>query len=276
MRRLTVVVAFGTAVFIGLHELGRRWGATRGEVRKPIAGDDIVPHAKGQTTHAVTISAAAEDVWPWLVQMGYHRAGWYTYPWVDRYLWHIDNPSAARIVPELQDLSIDDLVPDGEPGTAFYRVAVIEAPHALVLHSTSHVPQPLRGRMTVDWTWAYELRRVDSKTTRLVLRVRATFEPWWMRSIYDGLIVPSDFIMARSMLRGIARRAEGRQSRADLGEAARRENGNAGAPVSPTARGGPLVVDEPCVADPPVLYDRRLAGRHEEGRGEFRGIGSSW
>jgi hypothetical protein len=224
MRRLAGSMGFGVAVFVALHELGRRWGATAEEVGSPMAGDDIVPHAKGRTTHAITIDATAEDVWPWLVQMGYHRAGWYTYPWVDRYLWHIDNPSAAQVIPELQDLSVDDIVQDGEPGTAFYRVSALDPPHALVLHSTSHVPQPLRGKMTVDWTWAYELREVDARATRLVLRVRATFEPWWVRLIYDGMIVPSDFIMARSMLRGIARRAEGRPSRSDLDDAARRED----------------------------------------------------
>lgn len=149
MRRLAVVMAIGGVVSLALHELGRRWGTTRDEVRRPMAGDDIVSHAKGQTTHAITVYAAPERVWPWLVQMGYHRAGLYTYPWVDRYLWRIDNPSAAQLIPELQDLSVDDIVPDGEPGTAFYRVAVLDAPHALVLHSTSHVPAPLRGRMTV-------------------------------------------------------------------------------------------------------------------------------
>jgi hypothetical protein len=57
-----------------------------------------------------------------------------------------------------------------------------------------------------------------------MLRVRATFAPWWVRLIYDGLIVPSDFVMARSMLRGIARRAEGRPSRGDLKDAARRKD----------------------------------------------------
>jgi hypothetical protein len=225
MRRLAVAMAIGGVVSVALHELGRHWGATQDEVRRPMPGDDIVPRAKGQTTHAITIDAAPERVWPWLVQMGYHRAGWYIYPWVDRYLWRIDNPSAAQLIPELQDLSLDDIVPDGEPGTAFYRVAVLDAPHALVLHSTSHIPPPLRGRMTVDWTWAYELRAVGATTTRLTLRVRATFQPWWVRLIYGGMIVPSDSIMARSMLRGIARRAEGRPSRGDLDDAGRRETG---------------------------------------------------
>jgi hypothetical protein len=64
MRRLTGVIAFGTGAFIALHELGRRWGATGHEVQGPMAGDDIVSHAPGQTTHAITIGAAAEDVWP--------------------------------------------------------------------------------------------------------------------------------------------------------------------------------------------------------------------
>ena len=74
------------------------------------------------------------------------------------------------------------------------------------------------------WAWAYELRAIDATTTRLVLRVRATFEPWWVRLIYDGMIVPSDFVMARSMLCGIARRAEGRLSHTDLDEPARRDD----------------------------------------------------
>ena len=224
MRRIATGIAVGTAAFVALHELGRRWGATHEEVRRPMVGDDILAAPKGQTTHAITIEAARVDVWPWIVQMGDHRAGWYTYPWVDRYFWHIDNPSAARIVPELQSLSVGDIVPDGEPGTAFYRVSAIDPPRTLVLHSTSHVPPALVGRMSVDWTWAYELRAVDEATTRLVLRVRATFAPRWVRLIYDGIIVPSDFVMARSMLRGIARRAEGRPSRADLRDAARRND----------------------------------------------------
>jgi hypothetical protein len=215
VRRIAAVIAVGAAAFVTLHELGRRWGATPEEARRPMAGDDVLARPKGQTTHGITIETPREDVWPWIVQMGYHRAGWYTYPWVDRYLWHIDNPSAAQIVPELQALSVGDIVPDGEPGTAFYRVNAIDPPRSLVLHSTSHVPAALVERMSVDWTWAYELHAVSEATTRLVLRVRATFAPWWVRLIYDGMIVPSDFVMARSMLRGIARRA-------DLRNAARR------------------------------------------------------
>jgi hypothetical protein len=222
MRRLGAALVLGAAAFGVLHELGRRWGATSEEVAREMPGDDMVPAAQVQTTHAITIDAAPEQVWPWLVQMGYHRAGWYTYPWVDRYLWRIENPSADEIVPELQGLSVGDTVPDGEPGTAFYRVEVLEPSRQMVLHSTSHVPRQLKGRMSVDWTWTFELRAVGSTETRLVLRVRGTFRPWWARLLCEGLIVPSDFVMARSMLRGIQRRAEGHLSCGDRRDAARR------------------------------------------------------
>ena len=213
MRRLGVAMALCGAVFVGLHELGRRWGATRDEVRGPMAGDDIVPRAKGQTTHAITIDAAVERVWPWLVQMGYHRAGWDTYPWVDRYLWRIDNPSAAQLIPELQDLSVGDIVPDGGLGRASRAGAALNVarPSAAARKDDRRLDVGIR---------APGGRRDDDPAHS---RVRATFQPWWVRLIYDGMIVPSDFIMARSMLRGLARRAEGRPSRGDLDDAGRRE-----------------------------------------------------
>lgn len=137
-------------------------------------GDDIVPNAQVQATDAITIDAALEQVWPWLVQMGYQRAGWYTYPSVDHYLWRIENPSADEIVPELQDLAVGDTVPYDEPGTAFFRIEVLEPPRLMVLHSTSHVPQQPKNRMSVDWTWTFELRALDPSSTRLVFRVRGT------------------------------------------------------------------------------------------------------
>jgi hypothetical protein len=236
-------IAAGGAVagFAALHRAGRRWGATDDELKSPMPGDELVTDPKTRTMHGITIDAPPIAVWPWLVQMGYHRAGWYTYPWVDRYVWDIDNPSADTVVDDLQTLTVGDVVPDGAPGTAFYVVAEIDPPHTWVLRSTSHVPEPLRGWMWIDWTWAFSLAPEGDRRTRLRVAVRATYGPWWARPLIEGLVVPSDFVMARSMLRGLRRRAEGRPTRGDRTDAARRpQAAHAKDERSATATDGPL------------------------------------
>jgi hypothetical protein len=74
VRRIAADIGIGAAAFVTLHELGRRWGATLEEARRPMPGDDVVARPKGQTTHAITIYAARQDVWPWIVQMGYQAS----------------------------------------------------------------------------------------------------------------------------------------------------------------------------------------------------------
>ena len=88
--------------------LGRRSGVTDAEVRRALPGDDLIADPGLVTDRAITIHAPAQDVWPWVVQMGYHRGGWYTSRWLDKLIWHIDNPSADRII----------LVPGSRPGRA--------------------------------------------------------------------------------------------------------------------------------------------------------------
>lgn len=208
MRARYVVMAALTAGYVGLYRLGARWGATEHELHRRLPGDDLLPSPSGQTTHAITINARPEDVWPWIIQMGYHRGGWYTYPWVDRYLWHIQNPSADHIIEELQHVTVGDVIPDGEPGTAWYRVEQLQKNRFLVLRSTSHLPPSLRDKAWVDWTWSFVLEPLAGRATRLILRVRATGSAPVMAA-FHLLIVPSDLVMARSMLRGIKARAEG-------------------------------------------------------------------
>jgi hypothetical protein len=66
-------------------------GATDQEVRRAMPGDQLIPDA-ASTTRAITITAPPEQVWPWLVQLGYGRAGWYSYDWID----NDGHPSADR------------------------------------------------------------------------------------------------------------------------------------------------------------------------------------
>src|SRR5690242_11501251 len=115
-------VSGATAAVFVTRRLAQRSGATRSEVESALPGDDLVPDAQIQTTRAITIHAPVAAVWPWVAQLGYHRGGWYTNARLDKALWRIDNPSAERILPELQHLGVGDTVPDGPDGTARFTV----------------------------------------------------------------------------------------------------------------------------------------------------------
>ena len=101
--RLGRAVAVAVAAEAALVHLGRTYGSTREERSRRLPGDEVVADPVVQTDHAITIDAPPSAVWPWLVQMGWGRGGWYTARWVDRVLFPANGPSADRVVPELQD-----------------------------------------------------------------------------------------------------------------------------------------------------------------------------
>ena len=209
-----------------LHRLGLRWGATDAEVHRQLPGDDIVPHPMLETTHAITISAPRAAIWPWLVQMGFHRAGWYTDSWyqlVDKYIFRIERPlSADHILPQYQHLEVGDTVPDGPPETTFFTVAELEPQGALVLYSTTHLssfaPRSLRNDPKLgiygNFSWAFVLDEVDESTTRLILRTRANSGPRLFATLNYLLLPPADFVIVRLMLRTIKQRVESAQGTA--------------------------------------------------------------
>jgi hypothetical protein len=192
--------------------LGRTYGATPQERRAALPGDDIVAVPQISVTHAGTIDAPPEAVWPWLMQAGWGRGGWYTPRWVDLLLFPANGPSAPGLLPGIEDLAVGDFVPDGPPETECGFV-VVEVEHArhLVLHSTSHLPLTWRRRgiAGIDWTWSFQLEPLDGgRRTRLVFRWRSRTAPAWMTAVAQALIVPADAIMSPGMLRGLAARVE--------------------------------------------------------------------
>lgn len=207
------VVCAGALGFAHVLWLGRTYGSTPGERARVLPGDDIVVDPDVVTDHAITIDAPCDAVWPWLVQMGWHRAGWYTARWVDRLLFPDNLPSTSRIIPELQNTAVGDFIPDGPPKTGCgFIVERLDPGRALVLHSTTHLPRSWRAKRNValDWSWAFVLRPVDEgRRTRFQFRSRWTTAPWWLTAGSRLAVVPADFVMSRSMLRGVKRRAEG-------------------------------------------------------------------
>jgi hypothetical protein len=121
---------------------------------------------------AISIGAPPEDVWPWIVQMGFpsHRGGWYTPHWLDRLTLGIKQSSADEIRPELQHLEPEDRVPDSDDWSTYFTVVTVDPPKALVLHSTRHIIGPIK---TIDFSWAFVLRPIAGGKTRLFIRARS-------------------------------------------------------------------------------------------------------
>jgi hypothetical protein len=193
---LAVAGAGAAAAYVwGIRPWHLRWGATDEELRQPLVGDELAPHPKLKANHAITINAPAADIWPWLVQMGQGRGGFYSYTWLENLVGcHMRN--ADEIVPAWQDLKVGDsmwLHPKAPP----VEVAAIDPGRAIVLKG---------------WG-AFVLQSIDQKRTRLIIRSQGNYEPNLGNAVLNFLLwrvlfEPAHFIMERKMLLGIKERAE--------------------------------------------------------------------
>ncbi len=173
-----------------------RWGATPSEVIATMPGDDLLPQAQFRCTRAIEVQAPAEAVWPWLVQVGCLRAGFYSNDLLD----NLAHPSAREIRPELQHLEIGQWVPmsPAAPTTAnAFQVEAFEVDRWLLWRKP-------------DSTWAWQLTETEHGTTRLVARVHAVYDWSHPGTALVGVVLMElgDFAMMRRMLRGIKQRVE--------------------------------------------------------------------
>ncbi len=140
--RPTAFLAVAAGIAAAIYALAVRpwmlaWGASGAERGRALPGDELSPDARYVTTRAVTIDAAPEEVWPWLVQMGQDRAGFYTHNWVERLL-RSGIRDVHAIHPEWQRLEAGDLVRTnhdigGKP--MGWPVAAVDPPRSIVLRS---------------------------------------------------------------------------------------------------------------------------------------------
>jgi len=179
--------------------------------------------------YEIEINAGSEDIFPWIKQVGYHRGGWYIDAWWDefeqKYFWPNVVPKDARgtfmppaneILPEYQEISVGDTVPDGPPGSAYYEVVALEENHLFQLYATTHfnyiAPQfvyKTRYAPHGAFCWAFILDETGVNRTRLT--------SWWRSEGYPKLgfylLKPALMIIdgahQRAILRGIKKRVDG-------------------------------------------------------------------
>jgi len=216
----------------------RSWGVDAAESARPLPGDDLVPEAPISETRAITIDAPPEYVWPWLPQMGFGRAGWYSYDQLD-----MAGGSSDRILPEFQDLKVGDRVPTDPRGG--FAVKLLDSGRALVLYLDREMvaefqapgesvgsgdgvePSPANLRATGAFlgaatppefkvSWAMVVEPIGATQSRLLVRFRAMWTPAEgegvppvaVQQAMQPLMSFGIFVMTRKQLLGIRERAE--------------------------------------------------------------------
>lgn len=187
------VVAILILYFSWYRDWQLNWGATDEEIGRYMAGDELLLNPSFNATRAVEIKASPEEIWPWLVQMGYKRGGFYAFD-------NLDNagiPSADSIIPEYQDLKVGDSL-------TFYRVVEMVPKESMlwVFH------EGMGGWAGATWSWG--IYRIDNERTKLVSRLRKDFsrdKP--QEKVMFTLMEATEIFMMRTCLLGIRHRAEG-------------------------------------------------------------------
>lgn len=201
-------VALGGAYARWLGPRHARWGATDEEVAAVLPGDELVAEPAAQTTRAITIAAPPRQVWPWLVQMGADRGGFYSYDLLED-AFGLGIHSADRIVEKWQDLAVGDVVKASRSHGGGWYVAELRPAEALVLRLADlERGRPVRRTDPGAWefVWTFALRpRGDG--CRLLVRERVAFgnRRTEVAMAPAGIV---SFVMTRRMMLGIKERAE--------------------------------------------------------------------
>ena len=173
-----------------------RWGATDAEVAGAMPGDELVSEPSFDATRAITIDAPPEAVWPWLVQIGYGRAGWYSYDLFDNGA----RLSAERILPEHQEPKVGDWVPMWSTvnETTAFRIKAFEPNRWLLWEKPRS-------------SWAWKLVPLEGGRTRLISRLKQRYA--WRAAAGNALLTLilfefGDFPMMRKLFLNVKRRAQ--------------------------------------------------------------------
>ena len=188
------------------------WGASSEEITRAWPGDELIPGANApDCTMGTTLPAPPEQVWPWLVQMGVGRAGWYSWDRLD----NGGEPSADRIVPEWQSLQVGQRLNMSPDGQQWMTVAAVEPNRTLVLRATAELPSGRSfdprpadlPRAYLDGIWGFYLQPAPGGTTRLVAHTHSQNHLGLLGGPFSLLLgEPAHFIMQSRQFHGLRTR----------------------------------------------------------------------
>lgn len=189
-----------------------RWGASVDERERVYPGDDMVFNPKSELTCAITVNAPATVIFPWFVQLGCGRGGWYSYDLLD----NGGVPSSTTILPQYQQLRVGDTVSAVPNGSFGFPVAAIEPNVVLTLAGTLNTgtgkaadPNDPNLDLFFSGDQTFYIRDLGDGRSRLIFRMRTAWNASRLNNlIYGGVIEPVSFVMVRKMLLNIKQRAE--------------------------------------------------------------------
>lgn len=186
------------------------WGASPEDIKRYFPGDELVPEPNWSYTHAITINAPQTAVWPWIVQIGQKRGGFYSYQGLENLL-GCQITNVDRTINKFQFMRPTDKIylhPQAPPLT----VRSMRRYYWFVLQGGNLIgaTQATGNEITANLTWTFYLQKIDNTTTKLITRGRYAYGRGLVNSLSYGpyLIEPIAFVMERKMLQGIKRRAE--------------------------------------------------------------------
>ena len=202
-------------LFPFLHGYRTRWGTTEEEGSADLPGDELFPNPKLRMTWGITINTPIEEVWPWVVQMGQGRGGFYTYQFLENIV-GCEIYNADRILPEHQHIPLEAGVSLAR-GMPPMSVVSYEEGHYYFLQAcmdmnTMESFNPKGDSIPEKVTnlgWGFYLQEISKNETRFLSRWLADYEPTLINKIvYNIFIEPVSFVMGRKMLIGTRQRAE--------------------------------------------------------------------
>src|SRR5208282_5322757 len=183
--------------FFAIRPFQLQWGATAEEVARPMPGDGLVSYPSFCATRAITIRGKPEEIWPWLVQIGYGRAGFYGYDLIENVGSSSGIRSAASVLPELQHPKPGDVLPISSVASLVFGTI---QPNRYLIWTGEAAPS------NGSFLWA--LDPADASHTRLISRIRLRYHWTDRRLLLDLFTEFADPVAVPRILQGVKGRVE--------------------------------------------------------------------